>query len=570
MSLSEIEKKAEKWSNDPFSKETREKVKELYNNKKLLEDCFYKDLEFGTGGMRGVMGVGTNRINKYTLGKNTQGICNYLNKTQKGEIKVAIAYDCRNNSESFAQIVADVFSANKIKVYIFNQLRPTPELSFTVKNLNCNCGIVLTASHNPPEYNGYKVYWKDGGQIVPPIDKLLIEEINNVSFEEIKFNRNTNLIETIGKLIDEEFISSSIKTGKVDDITDRENIKIVFTSLHGTSSTIMPKVFEKIGYKNVLYVQEQMEPDGNFPTVESPNPEEKEALSLGLDLAKQSDADIVIGTDPDADRLGIAVKDLNNDYILLNGNQLMVIMIDFLLNNLKSENKLNTSQFIATTIVSTPLVSKIANYYNLDCKLCLTGFKWIAKMIEDYPKSSFLIGGEESYGMMIGDFVRDKDAITASLFACEIANYLKQSGSSIFNNLIDIYIKHGLYKEELVSITKKGKEGKIAIENIIDGFKNNPPKKIGGSEVISIYNYEKSQRIDLKTNRATKINFPKSNVIEFNTANGTKVILRPSGTEPKIKMYISVNINLESKEQYLEKNAFLNNRIKAIIEKINL
>lgn len=570
MSLSEIEKKAEKWSNDPFSKETREKVKELYNNKKLLEDCFYKDLEFGTGGMRGVMGVGTNRINKYTLGKNTQGICNYLNKTEKGEIKVAIAFDCRNNSESFAKIVADVFSANKIKVYIFNQLRPTPELSFAVKNLNCNCGIVLTASHNPPEYNGYKVYWKDGGQIVPPIDKLLIEEINNVSFEEIKFNGNANLIETIDELIDKEFISSSIKIGKVDKITDRENMKIVFTSLHGTSSTIMPKVFEKIGYKNVLYVPEQMEPDGNFPTVESPNPEEKEALSLGLNLAKQSDADIVIGTDPDADRLGIAVKDLNNDYILLNGNQLMVIMIDFLLNNLKSEDKLNTSQFIATTIVSTPLVGKIANYYNLDCKLCLTGFKWIAKMIEDYPKSSFLIGGEESYGMMISDFVRDKDAITASLFACEIANYLKQNGSSMFKNLIDIYIKYGLYKEELVSITKKGKEGKIEIANIIDGFKNNPPKKIGGSEVISIYNYEKSQKIDLKTNRATKINFPKSNVIEFNTANGTKVILRPSGTEPKIKMYISVTIKLESKEQYLEKNNFLNNRIKAIIEEINL
>ena len=570
MSLSEIEKKAEKWSNDPFSKETREKVKELYNNKKLLEDCFYKDLEFGTGGMRGVMGVGTNRINKYTLGKNTQGICNYLNKTEKGEIKVAIAFDCRNNSESFAKIVADVFSANKIKVYIFNQLRPTPELSFAVKNLNCNCGIVLTASHNPPEYNGYKVYWKDGGQIVPPIDKLLIEEINNVSFEEIKFNGNANLIETIDELIDKEFISSSIKIGKVDKITDRENMKIVFTSLHGTSSTIMPKVFEKIGYKNVLYVPEQMEPDGNFPTVESPNPEEKEALSLGLNLAKQSDADIVIGTDPDADRLGIAVKDLNNDYILLNGNQLMVIMIDFLLNNLKSEDKLNTSQFIATTIVSTPLVGKIANYYNLDCKLCLTGFKWIAKMIEDYPKSSFLIGGEESYGIMISDFVRDKDAITASLFACEIANYLKQNGSSMFKNLIDIYIKYGLYKEELVSITKKGKEGKIEIANIIDGFKNNPPKKIGGSEVISIYNYEKSQKIDLKTNRATKINFPKSNVIEFNTANGTKVILRPSGTEPKIKMYISVTIKLESKEQYLEKDNFLNNRIKAIIEEINL
>jgi len=570
MSLSEIEKKAEKWSKDPFSKETREKVKELYNNKKLLEDCFYKDLEFGTGGMRGIMGVGTNRINKYTLGKNTQGICNYLNETEKGEIKIAIAYDCRNNSESFAKIVADVFSANNIKVFIFNQLRPTPELSFAVKALNCNCGIVLTASHNPPEYNGYKVYWKDGGQIVPPIDKLLIEEINNVSFEEIKFNRNANLIENIGELIDKEFISNSIKVGKIDKITDRENIKIVFTSLHGTSSTIMPKVFERIGYKNVLYVDEQMEPDGDFPTVESPNPEEKEALSLGLDLAKQSDADIVIGTDPDADRLGIAVKDLNNHYILLNGNQLMVIMIDFLLNSLKSEDKLNTNQFIATTIVSTPLVKEIANYYNLDCKVCLTGFKWIAKMIEDYPKSSFLIGGEESYGMMISDFVRDKDAITASLYACEIATYLKQNGSSIFNNLIDIYIKHGLYKEELVSITKKGKEGKVAIENIIDGFKNNPPKKIGGSEVISIYNYEKSQKLDLKTNKVTKINLPKSNVIEFNTSNDTKLILRPSGTEPKIKMYISVNINLESKEEYLEKNTFLNDRIKAIIEEINL
>ena len=341
MSLSEIEKKAKEWSNDPFSKETQEKVKELYKDKRLLEDCFYKDLEFGTGGMRGIMGVGTNRINKYTLGKNTQGICNYLNKTQNGEIKVAIAFDCRNNSDFFAKIVADVFSANKIKAYIFSELRPTPELSFAVKTLNCTCGIVLTASHNPPEYNGYKVYWKDGGQIVPPIDNLLIEEINNVSFEEIKFNGNSNLIESIDELIDKKFIDNSINVGKINDIRNRENFKIVFTSLHGTSSTIMPKVFDKIGYRNVLYVVEQMNPDGNFPTVKSPNPEEKEALSLGLDLAKSNNADILIGTDPDADRLGIAVKGLSNDYILLNGNQLMVIMIDFLLNQLKSESKLN-------------------------------------------------------------------------------------------------------------------------------------------------------------------------------------------------------------------------------------
>lgn len=570
MSLSEIEKKAKEWSNDPFSKETQEKVKELYKDKRLLEDCFYKDLEFGTGGMRGIMGVGTNRINKYTLGKNTQGICNYLNKTQNGEIKVAIAFDCRNNSDFFAKIVADVFSANKIKAYIFSELRPTPELSFAVKTLNCTCGIVLTASHNPPEYNGYKVYWKDGGQIVPPIDNLLIEEINNVSFEEIKFNGNSNLIESIDELIDKKFIDSSINVGKINDIRNRENFKIVFTSLHGTSSTIMPKVFDKIGYRNVLYVVEQMNPDGNFPTVKSPNPEEKEALSLGLDLAKSNNADILIGTDPDADRLGIAVKGLSNDYILLNGNQLMVIMIDFLLNQLKSESKLNTDQFIATTIVSTPLVGKIAKYYDIDCKLCLTGFKWIAKMVEDYPESSFLIGGEESYGIMIGDFVRDKDAITASLFACEIANYLKQNGSSMFKSLIDIYVKHGFYKEELISITKKGKNGQIEIKNIIDNFKNNPPKQIGGSEVITIDDYENSQTLDLKTNRVSKINFPKSNVIEFNTANGTKVVLRPSGTEPKIKMYISVNIKLESKEQYLEKNDFLNKKIKSIIEEINL
>jgi phosphoglucomutase len=570
MSLSEIEKKAKEWSNDPFSKETQEKVKELYKDKRLLEDCFYKDLEFGTGGMRGIMGVGTNRINKYTLGKNTQGICNYLNKTQNGEIKAAIAFDCRNNSDFFAKIVADVFSANKIKAYIFSELRPTPELSFAVKTLNCTCGIVLTASHNPPEYNGYKVYWKDGGQIVPPIDNLLIEEINNVSFEEIKFNGNSNLIESIDELIDKKFIDSSINVGKINDIRNRENFKIVFTSLHGTSSTIMPKVFDKIGYRNVLYVVEQMNPDGNFPTVKSPNPEEKEALSLGLDLAKSNNADILIGTDPDADRLGIAVKGLSNDYILLNGNQLMVIMIDFLLNQLKSESKLNNDQFIATTIVSTPLVSKIAKYYDIDCKLCLTGFKWIAKMVEDYPESSFLIGGEESYGIMISDFVRDKDAITASLFACEIANYLKQNGSSMFKSLIDIYVKHGFYKEELISITKKGKNGQIEIKNIIDNFKNNPPKQIDGSEVITIDDYENSQTLDLKTNRVSKINFPKSNVIEFNTANGTKVVLRPSGTEPKIKMYISVNIKLESKEQYLEKNDFLNKKIKSIIEEINL
>ena len=570
MSLREIEIKAEKWLNDPFSKETQDKVKELYKDSKLLEDCFYKDLEFGTGGMRGIMGVGTNRINQYTLGKTTQGICNYLNKSEKGEIKVVIAFDCRNNSSYFAKIVSDVFSANKIKAYVFSELRPTPELSFAVKELGCTCGIVLTASHNPPEYNGYKVYWKDGGQIVPPIDNLLINEINNVSFEEIKFNGDSKLIEVIDKIIDKKFISSSINVAKINEASNRDNLKVVFTPIHGTSSTIMPKVFEKIGYNKVLYVEEQMKPDGNFSTVKSPNPEETEALSLGLEIAKNNNSDILIGTDPDADRLGVAVKNLTNEHIILNGNQLMAVMVNFLLNRLKCEEKLNSSQFIATTIVSTPLIEKIANYYNTDCKLCLTGFKWIAKMIEDYPKSQFLIGGEESYGIMIGDFVRDKDAITASLFACEIANNLKQNDSSIYNNLIDIYLKHGFYKEELVSITKKGKQGQIEINNIIERFKNDPPEQIGGSQVILINDYLKSERLDLKTNRISKINLPKSNVIEFNTINNTKVILRPSGTEPKIKMYISVNTNLESKDDFLSKNDYLSNKIKSIIEEINL
>ena len=570
MSLRDIEIKAEKWLNDPFSKETQDKVKELHKDSKLLEDCFYKDLEFGTGGMRGIMGVGTNRINQYTLGKTTQGICNYLNQSEKGEIKVVIAFDCRNNSSYFAKIVSDVFSANKIKAYVFSELRPTPELSFAVKELGCTCGIVLTASHNPPEYNGYKVYWKDGGQIVPPIDNLLINEINNVSFEEIKFNGNSKLIEVIDKIIDEKFISNSINIAKINEVSNRGSLKVVFTPIHGTSSTIMPKVFEKIGYNKVLYVEEQMKPDGNFSTVKSPNPEETEALSLGLEIAKNNRSDILIGTDPDADRLGVAVKNLTNEHIILNGNQLMAVMVNFLLDRLKSEEKLNSNQFIATTIVSTPLIEKIANYYNTDCKLCLTGFKWIAKMIEDYPKSQFLIGGEESYGIMIGDFVRDKDAITASLFACEIANNLKQNGSSIYKNLVDIYLKHGFYKEELVSITKKGKQGQIEINNIIERFKNDPPEQIGGSEVISIVDYLKSEKLNLKTNRISKVNLPKSNVIEFNTINNTKVILRPSGTEPKIKMYISVNTNLESKDDFLSKNDYLSNKIKSIIEEINL
>ena len=532
------------WLTSTFDTETQNTIKNLIAREpETLEESFYKNLEFGTGGMRGIMGVGDNRINKYTLGKNTQGLSNYLKKQfPKQEIKVAIAYDCRNNSKTLAKLVANVFSANDIQVYLFSDLRPTPELSFAVKHLDCQCGIVLTASHNPPEYNGYKVYWEDGGQLVPPQDKEIIAEINRLKYSEIKFEVNHNLISYIDKEVDEAFAKASIKNGSFGMPQGiKNNLNIVFTSLHGTSITMVPKVLQEAGYKNVSIVKEQALPDGDFPTVKSPNPEEPEALKMAIDLAIKQNADIVVGTDPDCDRLGIAVKNTTGEYTLLNGNQAMLIKTHFLLEKWKKENRLNGKQFVASTIVSTPMIQKIAENYKVIYKEGLTGFKWIAKMIKDFPELEHIGGGEESFGYLVGDFVRDKDAVTATLLICEIAAQTKQNGGNLLSYLDELYLKYGYYQEHLISIVKKGKKGAEEISQMMKNFRENPYTEIAGQKVVRIEDYQKSESRDLVNNSNILIDIPKSNVLIFYTEDGSKIAMRPSGTEPKIKFYISVN-----------------------------
>ena len=539
-----ILKRVNVWLTPTFDTETQNTIKNLIAHQpKILEESFYKNLEFGTGGMRGIMGVGDNRINKYTLGKNTQGLSNYLKKQfPKQEIKVAIAYDCRNNSKTLAKLVANVFSANDIQVYLFSDLRPTPELSFAVKHLNCKCGIVLTASHNPPEYNGYKVYWEDGGQLVPPQDKEIITEINRLKYSEIKFEINHNLIVYIDEEVDEAFVKASIKSGSFGIPQGiKNNLNIVFTSLHGTSITMVPKVLQEAGYKNVSIVKEQALPDGDFPTVNSPNPEEPEALKMAIDLAIKENADIVIGTDPDCDRLGIAVKNANGEYTLLNGNQAMLIMTHFLLEKWKKENRLNGKQFVASTIVSTPMIQKVAENYKVIYKEGLTGFKWIAKMIKDFPELEHIGGGEESFGYLVGDFVRDKDAVTATLLICEIAAQTKQNGDNLLSYLDELYLKYGYYQEHLISIVKKGKKGAEEISRMMKNFRENPYTEIAGQKVVRIEDYQKSESRDLVNNSIIQIDIPKSNVLIFYTKDGSKIAMRPSGTEPKIKFYLSVN-----------------------------
>ena len=565
-----IKKNIEEWSKHPFCDDTHKKLNHLKNDNARLTDAFYKNLEFGTGGMRGLMGIGTNRINKYTIGKNTQGISNFINRNFDKNKSVVIAHDCRHNSSELAKVVADVFSANSIKSFLFSDLRPTPELSYAVRKLNCICGIVLTASHNPPEYNGFKVYWKDGGQIVPPIDNFLIEEIEKLKFNDINFNPNQELIEMLGEETDDQFIKICLKNGLNKEVKSRASNKIVFTALHGTSSTIIPKLFKKAGYNNISYVESQMIPDGDFSTVKSPNPEEVESMDMALKLANEIEADIVIGTDPDADRLGVAIRDLEDNLRLINGNQLMVLIFDYILNKNKSEKKLNKSHFVASTVVSTPMIKNIANYYNVDCKLSLTGFKWIAKMIEDFPDQKFLVGGEESFGLMIGDDVRDKDALTASLAACEMISYYKEKNSSAFKELIKLYTIHGFYKEKLISIVKKGEKGKNEINKIIDDFRKKPLDFILESRVKYFCDYSISIRMDLISGSSEKIVLPKSNVIEFESVDGSKIILRPSGTEPKIKMYISVNTTLNSISKFEVVDKILNHKIDEIIKSVDL
>lgn len=561
------------WLTPTFDTETQKTIKDsIANNPKDIQESFYKDLEFGTGGMRGIMGVGTNRINKYTLGKSTQGLSNYLHQQFPNETpKAVIAYDCRHNSQTLAKLVADVFSANGIEVFLFEELRATPELSFAVKHLNCHCGIVLTASHNPPEYNGYKVYWQDGGQMVPPHDGAVIKMINAINYADVKFEANNSLIKYIGKDVDDVFIDASVENGKVGATQDaKDNLKIVFTSLHGTSITAVPETLKRAGYKNVHIVEEQRKPDGGFPTVTSPNPEEPAALKMALELADEVGADIVIGTDPDCDRLGVAVRNSENKLQLLNGNQTMVMMVDFLLKKWKAEDNIKGKEFIATTIVSTPMLNKLADAYGVDNKIVLTGFKWIAKLIKDFPELDFIGGGEESFGFMVGDFVRDKDAVTSTLLACEIAAITKANGSSFFEELIKLYVEHGCFKEKLISLTKKGIEGAEEIKQMMVDARQNPLTVINGSKVVKIEDYESATSKNLVTGETTSIDIPKSNVIIYYTEDGSQVALRPSGTEPKIKFYVSVNAPLDTTENFKTLEADLDTKTETILKDMNL
>jgi phosphoglucomutase len=565
--------KVNEWLTPTFDQKTQDEITEMMTSSpKNLEESFYKNLEFGTGGMRGIMGVGTNRINKYTLGKNTQGLSDYLKKSFPSEqLKVAIAYDCRHNSDTLAKVVADVFSANGIQVYLFSEMRPTPELSFAVKHLNCHAGIVLTASHNPPEYNGYKVYWQDGGQIVPPNDVEIVQVIEKLNYSEIKFDANESLIEYIDVAVDEAFAKSTVDNASFNTSAEaRKNLKIAYTSLHGTSIKMVPKVLEKAGYTDVNIVPEQAEPNGNFPTVISPNPEEPEALTMALNLANKINADIVFGTDPDSDRLGVAVRNNIDEMQLLNGNQTMVVMTNYLLQEWQKAGKINGKQFIGSTIVSTPMMLELASAYNVKCKVGLTGFKWIAKFIRDFPELEFIGGGEESFGYMVGDAVRDKDAVGAILLMCEIAAQAKEKGSSVYKELEQLYVDYGFYKEHLISITKKGIEGANQIKQMMVDMRENPVSEINGQRVIMVEDYQNSTARNLLTNETETLFIPKSDVLIYYLEDGSKICARPSGTEPKIKFYFSVNTAIESLDEIPAAESFLNTKIANIITEMQL
>lgn len=558
-----IEQSISQWTKAPFDKATIAEVETLKQNPTALEEAFYKEIEFGTGGMRGIMGAGTNRINKYTLGKVSQGLANYLNsKIEDSTPKVVIAYDCRHNSETYAKAVAQVFSANDIQAFVFSSLRPTPLLSFAVRYLKADTGIVLTASHNPPEYNGYKVYNKYGGQIVPPEDSAIMDLIKAVNYTDIKWEQKNNLIQLIDKEIDQAYTTTIVNDSFLT-AAERKETAIIFTPLHGTSIVSLPPVLEQAGYRKLHIIEEQKEPDGDFPTVVSPNPEEHEAFTLALAKAQSINADIILGTDPDADRIGVGVKDLNGGWTLLNGNQLMVVLTRFVL---EKQTSIDNS-FIASTVVSTPLIEKMAQAFGVECKLGLTGFKWIGKMIQDTPTKNFLCGGEESYGFLVGDKVRDKDAISAALLACDLQSHLKRKNSSIYAYLLDTYQRFGCYQESLQSITKKGKQGAEEISQLMRKMRQDSPKIIAGKAVIKLDDFQLSHT-KYTDGSVMKLDFPKANVLKFHLEDCCTVAVRPSGTEPKIKFYISVNGTLNKTEDYANLQVSLNNTCKELISAI--
>jgi len=572
----EIINKANTWLSGDYNEETRNEVKQLLEKQSDdLVEAFYKDLEFGTGGLRGIMGVGTNRINIYTVGMTTQGFANYLKSqfSDLEEIKIVIGYDCRNNSDLFSQVTADVMSANGIKAYLFESLRPTPEISFAIRELDCQGGVIVTASHNPKEYNGYKVYWNDGGQLVAPHDKNVIDEVRKITnISEVNFTANQNLIEELGEEMDNLFVEK-VKTVSLSPeiIQKQKDLKIVFTPIHGTSYKLVPQALKAYGFENVHIVKEQEIPDGNFSTVHSPNPEEKAALDMAINLAKDIDADIVMGTDPDADRVGIVVKNLDGEFEILNGNQTGSLLVYYLLTKWKEQNRLDGKQFVGKTIVTTTLIDSICKAFHVDCYDTLTGFKFIADLIKSKEgKQTFIGGGEESYGYLIGDFVRDKDAVTSCAMLAEVAAWAKEEGTTMYGKLIEIYQQHGLYKERLLSITKQGKSGAEEIQRMIDNLRTNPPKEIDSSTVVMIKDYHTSEKIDPINTTSEAIELPKSNVLQYFTEDGTKVTARPSGTEPKIKFYFSVKAPLDSKMEFEVLNQKLENKLDNVMSSLGL
>lgn len=569
-----IQQKIDNWLNGNYEQSVKDAIVQLQkDNPDELADAFYKNLEFGTGGLRGLMGIGTNRMNKYTVGMATQGYANYLKKCFSGEIKVAIAHDCRNNSRFFAETTANVFAANGIKVFLFEALRPTPELSFAIRNLGCQGGVVCTASHNPKEYNGYKAYWDDGAQMVTPHDENVIIEVDKIaSVDDVQWTGGEANITIIGKDMDELYLSMVKGLSVYPDVcAAQHDLKIIYTPIHGTGITLVPQVLAKFGFDNVHIVDEQSTPDGNFPTVVYPNPEEKEAMSIGLEKAKKLDADILLGTDPDSDRVGIGVKNTKDEWVLMNGNQTAVLAFNYMIEARKTKGISRPNDMVVKTIVTTDMIDGIAKESNIACYNVLTGFKWIAALIKEKEgKGNYIIGGEESFGLMVGDEVRDKDAISAVALLCEMAAYEKNKGRSLYAKLIDLYVQYGLYKENLVSITKKGMNGAKEIADMMEGYRSNPPKTIDGVAVAALLDYELQVGKNLQTGESYPINLPKSNVLQFLLNDGTKISARPSGTEPKIKFYFSVNSKLENAEGFEAADKLLDEKIARIISDMKL
>jgi phosphoglucomutase len=570
-----IQESISKWLNGTFDEEVKEQIRQLErNNPDDLADAFYRNLEFGTGGLRGLMGVGTNRMNKYTVGMATQGYANYLKKSfPNEEVRVAIAHDSRNNSRFFAETAANVFAANGIKVFLFEDMRPTPELSFTIRHFKCQGGVVCTASHNPKEYNGYKAYWDDGGQLVPPHDKNVITEVEKIhDIRDVKWHGGESNITIIGKEIDEAYILMAKGLSVYPEvISQQKDLKIVYTPIHGTGIKLVPQVLKAYGFQNVHIVEEQSTPDGNFPTVVYPNPEESEAMSIGLKKAQELDADILCGTDPDADRVGIGVKDTNGKWVLMNGNQTAVLAFNYMIESRKEKGIAGANDMVVKTIVTTNMIDVIAEKSGIKCYNVLTGFKWIAELIKEKEgKENYVVGGEESYGLMIGSQIRDKDAVSAVAILCEMAAYEKSKGRSLYEKLLDLYQQYGFYQEDLVSITKKGMNGQQEIADMMEGFRSNPPKELAGSKVIELLDYQKQVKTDLQTGKTEAIQLPKSNVLQFVTEDGSKISARPSGTEPKIKFYFSVNTQLESKDKFKEAQQKAKDKIKTIIADMKL